>query len=184
MSRIGKMPIEIPEGVKVNIQDKKITISGPNGELSYTLPTFIDVFRKDNYLILKRGNEQKITRSLHGTSRILISNMFLGVTKGFSKELEISGVGFKASKKGDNLLLQVGFSHPVEIEPPSGISFQINKNIISVFGIDKQKVGVVAAKIRSVRRPEPYKGKGIKYVGEVIKRKAGKTAKVGTEGPQ
>ncbi len=183
MSRIGKMPIKIPEGIKVNIQGKKITTSGPCGELSYILPVCIDVLEKDNNLILKRKNEQKITRSLHGTSRTLISNMIYGVTKGFTKELEISGIGFKASKKGDNLVLQVGFSHPVEIKPPQGISFQVNKNIITVFGIDKQKVGTIAAKIRSVRRPEPYKGKGIKYVGEEIKRKVGKAAKVGTEGP-
>ncbi len=182
MSRIGKMPIEIPEGIKVNIQDKKVTISGTNGELTHNLPDNINISEEDNHIIIKRGNEQKITRSLHGTTRTIVSNMIDGINEGFKKELEISGVGYRASKKDDNLVLQLGFSHPVEIKPPSDINFQINKNIITVSGIDKQKVGDVAAKIRSIRKPEPYKGKGIKYVGEKIRRKVGKAAKVGTEG--
>jgi large subunit ribosomal protein L6 len=177
------MPIEIPEGVKVNIQDKKITIWGPNGELDYVLPACIDISKKGNQIILTRCSDENISRSLHGLVRSLIFNMICGVTCGFKKELEISGVGYRVSKKGDNLVLEVGFSHPIEIEPPSGISFQINKNIIIVSGIDKQKVGATAAKIRAVRKPEPYKGKGIKYVGEVIKRKVGKATRVDTEGP-
>lgn len=184
MSRIGKMPIKIPEGVKVDIQDKKVIISGTNGELRYILDPQIGMSINNNTreIVLTRKNDSNTSRALHGLSRSLIYNMILGVCEGFRKELEISGVGYRASLQDNKIVLQVGFSHPVEVQPPEGITFGVSKNIITVSGCDKQKVGELAAKIRSIRPPEPYKGKGIKYVGEKIRRKLGKAAKVGAEG--
>jgi len=179
MSRIGKLPIEIPQGVTVEITEDLVTVKGPKGELSEKIHEKITVEQKDNQIIVKRNDDGKFARSLHGLSRNLINNMVIGITEGFKKELEIIGVGYRAQAQGNKVTLNLGYSHPIEYTAPEGIIFEQDKNkknILGISGINKQVVGEVAAKIRSYRKPEPYKGKGIKYVGEYIARKAGKTA--------
>jgi len=177
MSRIGKRPIQIPEGVEVKIEDQKVTVKGPKGELTCEVASEILVEKKDNQLQLSPKKKTKKTRALWGLWRALLQNAVIGVSSGFEKKLEIRGVGYKASLEGEKTLkLEVGFSHPVKVEIPEGISVCVEKNIITVSGIDKQKVGEFAAKVRSIRKPEPYKGKGIRYVGEVVRKKEGKKA--------
>jgi large subunit ribosomal protein L6 len=177
MSRIGKKNLVVPSGVNVDIRAGEIKIKGPKGELAQKIHPHITISQTTDGLVVKVISEtNKKDRALWGTFASLVENMLQGVTVGFKKQLEINGVGYKASLKGNHLNLEVGFSHPVEIVPPSAIVFSVEKNIITVEGIDKQVVGEIAAQIRSVRKPEPYKGKGIKYVDEIIRRKAGKTA--------
>jgi len=178
MSRIGKMPISIPSGVEVKIEGQEITVKGPKGSLSHTVPAPITVVMEDNNLIVARPDDERNSRSLHGLTRTLIANNIEGVTKGFSKGLEIVGTGYRVTAKGSALEFALGYSHPILVEPPTGISFQVEGNTkITVVGIDKQAVGEVAANIRKLRKPEPYKGKGVRYAGEVVRRKAGKSGK-------
>ena len=175
MSRIGKQPIAIPAGVTINIDNNFVCVKGPKGELSRQINKDMNLEIQDGTLTVTRPTDEKLHRSMHGLSRTLIANMVVGVTQGYSKTLEIAGVGYRAAKAGSNLNLTLGFSHPVVIEPPTGITIEVpapNKIIIN--GINKEEVGAMAAKIRSLREPEPYKGKGIKYEGEIIRRKAGK----------
>lgn len=174
MSRIGKKPILIPENVDVKIDGQKVIISGPKGELQKEVCPEIKIEKKDNKILLLPQIETKQTKALWGLFRSLIFNMVKGVTKGFEKKLEIEGLGYKAVLEGDTLVLRVGFSHPVKIKSPEGINFSVEKNLIIVSGIEKQKVFQTAAKIRKVKPPEPYKGKGIRYEGERIRRKPGK----------
>lgn len=178
MSRIGLKPIEIPKDVEVKYENNHIHVKGPKGELERDIHPLVKVNIDGNILTVERANDEKFSRSIHGTTRSLINNMIEGVTKGFQKELEIIGVGYRAQKQGNKLVINAGYSHPVEIEPNEGIEFEVPKNTeIIVKGIDKQKVGSVAAEIRAIRPPEPYKGKGIRYKGEHVRRKEGKTAK-------
>ncbi len=181
MSRIGRAPIPVPSGVTVEIgQHNAVTVKGPKGTLSQSLPEALSIEQQDGKLIVTRPNDERQNRALHGLTRTLLANMVLGVSSGFTKSLEINGVGYRVAKVGENLVFQVGFSHPVQVNPPSGISFATEgTNRIHVSGIDKQLVGQVAANIRSIRKPEPYKGKGIRYAGEQIRMKAGKAGKVG-----
>lgn len=180
MSRIGKKKITIPAGVTATVDKNQMVVKGPKGELKLTLHPRVVVVSDKNEISTQIGNESnKQDRALWGTISSLIINMVKGVTDGFKKELEINGVGYKAAMKGANLQLEVGFSHPVEVKPAAGIKFAVEKNIISVEGADKQMVGEMAAQIRKIKKPEPYKGKGIKHVTEVIQRKAGKTAAKG-----
>ncbi|WP_317303515.1 50S ribosomal protein L6 [Acidaminococcus timonensis] len=180
MSRIGKAPITVPDKVTVTVQDNLVTVKGPKGELSHQINKELTVELKDGVITVSRPNDDKLYRSLHGLSRTLINNMILGVTEGFSKHLEIQGVGYRVAKKGKALSFTLGFSHPCVMDPPEGISFDCpNSTEIIVSGIDKEKVGAVAAEIRSLRAPEPYKGKGIRYVGEHIIRKEGKAGAKG-----
>ncbi|HMR00906.1 MAG: 50S ribosomal protein L6 [Candidatus Gracilibacteria bacterium] len=180
MSRIGKLPIEIPSGVTVEIKDgNHVFVKGPKGELNVKIHEKINLEVKEGQVLVTRKDEEKFSMSLHGLSRTLINNLVEGVTKGFEKRLEINGVGYRANIQGRKAVLSLGFSHPVEYEAPEGIELAIDKdkkNVIIVSGIDKQVVGQVAAKIRSYRKPEPYKGKGIRYEGEMVRRKAGKAA--------
>lgn len=179
MSRVGKQPIEIPSGVTVEIQGTLITVKGSKGELKREIYPTIKVEIKDNQILVTRSDETKETRSFHGLFRSLISNMVEGVSKGFEKRLEIVGVGYRAQASGNKITLSLGYSHPIEYKAPEGIQFEMDqdaKNQIRITGIDKQVVGEVAAKVRSYRKPEPYKGKGIKYIDEHIIRKAGKAA--------
>lgn len=180
MSRIGKQPVIIPAGVTVEKRAGNIIhVKGPKGELTFPLHERVKAEIADGKVTLIRASEEKFDKSLHGLSRTLISNMVEGVTKGFSKQLEIQGVGYRASLQGTKLVLTLGYSHPVELQPPKGITITIDpekKNILTVSGCDKQLIGEIAAKIRSYRKPEPYKGKGIRYVGEYVARKAGKAA--------
>ena len=176
MSRIGKQPIIIPENVEVKINGDQVTVKGPKGELNQTVPIQIEISLKDKEVLVKPRGNSKEASALWGLFRTLIFNMVKGVTDGFEKKLEIEGVGYKAAVQEKKLILNLGFSHPIEIEAPDGIEFSMEKNIIVVSGLDKQLVGQLAAKIRDQRKPEPYKGKGIHYVGEVIRRKAGKKA--------
>lgn len=183
MSRIGKKPIEIPEGIKVRIEGQKITMEGPNGELSFELPGEIKAELRENKIFVspvssafKNSSLNDKVKSLWGLSRALVFNKIKGVKEGYQKQLEIDGVGYRASVDGKFLELKVGFTHLVRVKAVEGIEFKVEKNIITVSGADKQKVGEIAAKIRKVKPAEPYKGKGIKYVGEVIRRKAGKKA--------
>lgn len=178
MSRIGKAPIAIPSGVDVTISGQHVTVKGPKGTLSRVIPGEIVVRKEDDTLFVERPNDERQNRSLHGLSRTLVSNMVIGVTDGFTKELEIVGVGYRAEAQGANLRLALGFSHPVNVPAPDGITFEIPvQTRVIVKGIDKELVGQVAANIRSIRKPEPYKGKGVRYAGERILRKAGKTGK-------
>ena len=178
MSRIGLKPIEVPEGVEIKFENNNIQVKGPKGELQQEIHPTMNVNIDGNIITIERANEEKESRSLHGTTRSLISNMIEGVTKGFQRELEIIGVGYRAQKQGNKLVINAGYSHPVEFEQDENIEFEVPKNTeIIVKGIDKQKVGSVAAEIRAVRPPEPYKGKGIRYKGEHVRRKEGKTAK-------
>ncbi|WP_026504482.1 50S ribosomal protein L6 [Butyrivibrio sp. NC3005] len=178
MSRIGKMPIAIPDGVTISVaENNKVTVKGPKGELSRELPKEMTIEQKDGEVVISRPNDDKKTRALHGLTRALLHNMVVGVHEGFEKKLEVNGVGYRAAKKGKTLTLSLGYSHPVELEDPEGLESVVEGQIITVKGIDKEKVGQYAAVIREKRKPEPYKGKGIKYVDEVIKRKVGKTGK-------
>lgn len=179
MSRIGRLPIDIPAGVEITIaENNAVTVKGPKGTLSENLPVEMDITVKDNQVVVTRPNDLKKMKSLHGLTRTLIANMVTGVTKGYEKVLEINGVGYRAQKQGKKLILSLGYSHPVEMEDPEGIETVLDgQNKITVKGIDKQKVGQFAAEIREKRKPEPYKGKGIKYADEVIRRKVGKTGK-------
>lgn len=178
MSRIGKAPIKIPAGVECKLVDSQVTIKGPKGELARVLPPNIKVDIQDGVLSVTRSSDERSSRAYHGLARTLINNMIVGVTKGFSKTLSIVGVGFKVDLKGKDLALQLGFSHPVEIPAPPGIKFEADakNNVITITGIDKEKVGQITANIRKIKPPEPYKGKGIMYMGEKIIRKAGKAA--------
>lgn len=178
MSRIGKAPITVPSGVEVTISGRNVTVKGPKGTLSRDIPGDIIVRQEENTILVERPNDERQNRSLHGLSRTLVSNMVIGVTDGFAKELEIVGVGYRAEAAGSDLRLALGFSHPVMVPAPAGISFEIPvQTRVIVKGIDKELVGQVAANIRSIRKPEPYKGKGVRYAGERILRKAGKTGK-------
>jgi large subunit ribosomal protein L6 len=182
MSRIGRAPIAVPAGVKVDMQPGNvITVTGPKGTLTRTFPERLSFARQDDGMIaVSRPNDSNSMKALHGLSRTLLANMVEGVHGGFSKSLEINGVGYRVAKVGENLVFQVGYSHPVQVNPPQGISFAVEgNNRVSVSGIDKQLVGQVAADIRFIRKPEPYKGKGIRYAGEKIRMKAGKAGKVG-----
>ena len=178
MSRIGRMPIAVPAGVTVDIaENNHVTVKGPKGTLERTLPAEMEIKLEGSEVIVTRPNDLKKMKSLHGLTRTLIHNMVVGVTDGYTKELEVNGVGYRASKSGKVLALSLGYSHPVEMEDPEGIESKVDGNKIIVSGIDKEKVGQYAAEIRDKRRPEPYKGKGIKYADEVIRRKVGKTGK-------
>ena len=179
MSRIGKMPIAIPAGVTVDIADNnKVTVKGPKGTLERVLPAEMEIKKEGDEIIVNRPNDLKKMKSLHGLTRTLINNMVVGVTEGYEKKLEVNGVGYRAVKKGKLLTLSLGYSHPVEMEDPEGIEVVVeDANTLVVKGIDKEKVGQYAAEIREKRAPEPYKGKGIKYADEVIRRKVGKTGK-------
>ena len=178
MSRIGRMPIAVPSGVTVDIaENNKVTVKGPKGTLERVLPAEIDIKLEGSEVVVTRPNDLKKMKSLHGLTRTLIANMVTGVTQGYEKVLEVNGVGYKAQKQGKKLVLSLGYSHPVEMEDPEGLESVVADNKITVKVIDKEKVGQYAAEIRDKRRPEPYKGKGIKYADEVIRRKVGKTGK-------
>lgn len=177
MSRIGKQPLEIPQGVKINEEKNQLFLQGEKGSLMMNINPQISLTIDDKQITVQRKNNSKIAKSLHGLTQRLINNMIKGVTQGFEKKLEIKGVGYRAQMQGDKLQISVGYSHPVELTAPVGIKFSIEKNIITVSGIDKQLVGQTAAIIRAIRKPEPYKGKGIRYLGEFIKLKAGKAGK-------
>ena len=178
MSRIGRMPIAIPAGVTVEIaENNKVTVKGPKGTLERVLPEEMEITQEGSEVLVKRPNDLKRIKSLHGLTRTLINNMVVGVTEGYTKVLEVNGVGYRAQKQGNKLTLSLGYSHPVEMTDPEGLSTTVDGNKIVVSGIDKEKVGQYAAEIRIKRGPEPYKGKGIKYADEVIRRKVGKTGK-------
>ncbi|MFC0300764.1 50S ribosomal protein L6 [Virgibacillus soli] len=178
MSRIGLKPIEIPEGVEVKVENSTVSVKGPKGELTKTIHSDMIVKIEDKEVHVERPNDLKEYRSLHGTTRSVIANMVEGVSKGFEKQLEIIGVGYRAAKQGNKIVISAGYSHPVEIDPQDGIEIEVPKNTeLIVKGIDKEAVGAVAANIRAIRPPEPYKGKGIRYRGEYVRRKEGKTAK-------
>lgn len=180
MSRIGRMPVVLPDGVEVQIKGSHVRVKGPKGELQHTFPADMKISLDDGEVNVKRPSDAKQHRSLHGMTRALINNMVVGVSTGFEIILEVNGVGYRAELSGKNLVLNVGYSHPVEVEPPEGINFEVDTRTrqIKIAGYDKQVVGQVAADIRKIRPPEPYKGKGIKYIDERIRRKAGKAGKV------
>lgn len=178
MSRIGKLPVALPQGVTVSVENNVVTVKGPKGTLTQEMSKDLDIKVENEHVIVNRPNDDKEVKALHGLTRALIHNMVVGVTEGFKKTLVLEGVGYRAAKQGKKLVLTVGYSHPVEIEPLEGIEFEVPAaNQIVVSGIDKQKVGQMAAVVRSVREPEPYKGKGIRYSDEVVRRKEGKTGK-------
>ena len=179
MSRIGRAPITVPSGVEITVADRQVTVKGPNGSLSRPVPGEITIRQEDSTLLVERPNDERHNRALHGLTRSLVANMVTGVTAGFTKDLEIVGVGYRATAKGPGSLeLALGFSHPVTVDAPDGITFEVPAPTrISVKGIDKELVGQVAANIRKIRKPEPYKGKGVRYAGERVIRKAGKAAK-------
>ena len=181
VSRIGKLPVVIPNGVEVKIEGRTIDINGQKGSMNFVFSPHVEVKQVENEIIVTRRSEEKIARALHGTTRSLIQNMVSGVSDGFVKILQIDGVGYRAEMNGNNVVINVGYSHPVIVEPPEGITFNVDEKTrqISVSGYDKQVVGQVAADIRKIRPAEPYKGKGIRYLGERIRRKPGKSAKVG-----
>lgn len=184
MSRIGRLPVTIPSGVNVDVQGQTVKVKGPKGELRRTLHPRVTIGREDGKIVVNRQSEEKFDKALHGLSRTLVNNMIVGVTKGFERALEINGTGYRAQLQGKKLQLTLGYSHPVEIEPPAGIAFVVETpQKLRVTGIDKEVVGEVAAKIRSLRVPDPYKAKGIKYAEEIIRRKAGKAGKVGAAKP-
>jgi large subunit ribosomal protein L6 len=177
MSRIGSSPISVPSGVDVVIEGTTVTVKGPKGELTRTLPDVLSFSLDDGLLRVDRPDDERRSKAMHGLARSLVQNMVIGVTDGYRKELEIVGVGYRAQAKGDTLHLVLGFSHPVEVEAPEGVTFEVPSTTrVDVVGIDKEVVGQVAADIRAIRKPEPYKGKGIRYVGEFVRRKAGKAA--------
>jgi len=178
MSRIGRTPVPVPSGVEITIEGRELTVKGPKGTLERRLPGDISLRQEGAEVIVERPDDERENRALHGLVRSLVNNMVLGVSQEFSKELEIIGVGYRANMQGSTLDLALGFSHPVRVDAPDGISFEVPApNRIVVRGIDKEKVGQVAADIRAIRKPEPYKGKGVRYLGEYVARKAGKTAK-------
>ena len=179
MSRIGKAPIPVPSGVDVTVADRRVTVKGPKGSLDRDIPGTITIRQEGAELLVERPDDERQSRAMHGLVRSLVNNMVVGVTDGFTKQLEIIGVGYRATAKGqDTLDLALGFSHPVEVKAPAGITFDVpSPNRIDVKGSDKELVGQVAANIRKIRKPEPYKGKGVRYLGEYVARKAGKTAK-------
>ena len=177
MSRIGKMPVAIPSGVEVAINGSTVTVKGGKGELTRTFSDIMSIKVEDGNVIVERPDDSREAKSLHGLTRTLINNMIIGVTEGYEKRLEVNGVGYRAAKQGKKLTLSLGYSHPVEMEDPEGLEAVVEDNKIIIKGIDKEKVGQYAAEIRDKRRPEPYKGKGIKYADEVIRRKVGKTGK-------
>ncbi|MGI6006391.1 MAG: 50S ribosomal protein L6 [Ruminococcus sp.] len=178
MSRIGRLPVVVPSGVEVTIsENNEVTVKGPKGTLVKALPKEMDIKLEDGQVIVTRPSDLKKMKSLHGLTRTLIQNMVTGVSAGYEKVLEVNGVGYRAAKQGKKLVLSLGYSHPVEMEDPEGLESAVDGNKITVKGIDKEKVGQYAAEIRDKRRPEPYKGKGIKYADEVIRRKVGKTGK-------
>ena len=177
MSRIGKQPIEIKEGVTVDVADSKVLVKGPRGELDFKLPKVVKAEVADNKVNLTRSTNQKLHKALHGTYRALVNNAVIGVSEGWSKTLELVGTGYRASIKDNDLTITVGYSHPIEFKAPEGITFSVEKLLITISGVDKELVGLTAANIRKVRPPEPYKGKGIRYQGEVVRRKPGKAAK-------
>ena len=180
MSRIGRLPITVPSGVDVTIDGRQVTVKGPKGSLTRTLHPDMRVSQEDGSLVVTRPTEQKTHKQLHGLTRTLVNNMVVGVTDGYRKGLEITGVGYRAAVSGRKLTLNLGYSHPIEIDPPDGISFEVeNPTRLSVVGIDKELVGQIAAQVRATRKPEPYKGKGVRYAGEYIRRKAGKAGKIG-----
>jgi large subunit ribosomal protein L6 len=180
MSRIGRLPITIPAGVEVTLDDNRVTVAGPKGELSRELARELRVVKEEGTLRVERPSDDKRARELHGLTRTLLNNMVTGVTEGYRKSLEITGVGYRAQLVGKKLQLNLGYSHPIEIEPPGGISFELENPVrLSVVGIDKELVGHVAARVRATRKPEPYKGKGVRYAGEQVRRKAGKAGKIG-----
>ncbi|MDN5795945.1 MAG: 50S ribosomal protein L6 [Intrasporangium sp.] len=178
MSRIGRLPVSIPAGVELTVAGQDVTVKGPKGQLALTVPEPITVEQTDGTLEVKRPNDERDSRSLHGLTRSLINNMVLGVTEGYERKMEIYGTGYRVAAKGGSLEFSLGFSHPVVVEAPDGISFAVeNPTRFSVQGIDKQLVGEVAANIRKLRKPDPYKGKGVRYAGEQIRRKVGKAGK-------
>ena len=178
MSRIGRLPIAVPAGVEVSINGSEVSVKGSKGELSHTVPSPIEVSLSEGTLTVSRPNDERESRSLHGLTRSLIANMVEGVTQGFEKKLEIYGTGYRVQNRGGSLEFALGYSHPITVEPPTGITFTVEgPTRFAVQGIDKQLVGEVAANIRKLRRPDPYKGKGVRYAGEVIRRKVGKTGK-------
>ncbi|MDO5493453.1 MAG: 50S ribosomal protein L6 [Nesterenkonia sp.] len=178
MSRIGKLPITVPAGVEVDLQGRDIRVKGPKGELSRVLPEGISVAVEDGTVTVTRPDDERESRSLHGLTRTLINNMVIGVTDGYTKKLEIIGTGYRVLAKGSDLEFALGYSHPIQVPAPDGITFQVEgANKLAVTGIDKQQVGEVAANIRKLRRPDPYKGKGVRYEGEQLRRKAGKAGK-------
>ena len=179
MSRIGRQPIIIPEGVEVTIADNTVTVKGSKGELNCKVLKGLEVAKNENQIVVTQKIVNPDTQKQFGLQRTIINNMVVGVSEGFKKELEINGVGFRAQMKGTTLEMSLGFSHPVEFKAPDGVEIAVNQNIITITGYDKQKVGATAANIRMLKKPEPYKGKGIKYVGEHIRRKAGKAAAKG-----
>jgi large subunit ribosomal protein L6 len=180
MSRIGRLPITVPAGVTVTLDGRAIKVEGPKGTLGRDLHPDIKVVQEEGTLLVQRPTDNKMHKQLHGLTRTLVANMVEGVTAGYRKGLEITGVGYRATKVGEKLLLNLGYSHPIEINPPSGISFEVETPTrLAVVGIDKELVGQIAAKVRATRKPEPYKGKGVRYAGEVIRRKAGKAGKIG-----
>ena len=178
MSRIGRLPIEIPAGVNVTVDGSAVTVKGPKGELALTVASPIEVKLEDGQLLVSRPDDERESRSLHGLTRTLIANQIIGVTDGYSKGLEIVGTGYRVQAKGSSVEFALGFSHSITVDPPAGITFAVEgNNKLTVHGIDKQAVGEVAANIRKLRKPEPYKGKGVRYAGEVVRRKAGKSGK-------
>ena len=178
MSRIGRMPISVPAGVTVTIDGQHVAVKGPKGELALTVAEPIQVALEDNQVVVTRPNEERLSKSLHGLTRTLINNNIIGVTEGYEKKLEVVGTGYRVAAKGSSLELSLGFSHSVTVDPPQGITFAVEGNDkITVSGIDKQAVGETAANIRKIRKPEPYKGKGVRYAGEQVRRKAGKAGK-------
>lgn len=179
MSRVGRAPVTLPDGVTVDIKKNLVTVKGPKGQLSRDFPPEITVKQEDGQIVVDRSSDHRTHRAKHGLTRALINNMVVGVSQGFKRELHIEGVGYRANLQGKNLVLNVGYSHPVVFEPPEGITFEVDKSgrELAVSGYDKEVVGEIAARIRRVRPPEPYKGKGIRYVGERIRRKAGKAGK-------
>jgi large subunit ribosomal protein L6 len=180
MSRIGRLPIPVPATVDVSIVGRQITVNGPKGTLTRALHPDMKVTQVDSTLVVERPTEAKYHKQLHGLTRTLVANMVIGVTDGYRKQLEITGVGYRATKIADKLQLNLGYSHPIEIAAPSGIVFEVESPVrLSVVGIDKELVGQIAAQVRATRKPEPYKGKGVHYLGETIRRKAGKAGKIG-----
>lgn len=178
MSRIGKLPIPVPAGVEVKIDGQNIEVKGPKGTLSHVVPAPITIVLEDNTITVTRPDDERLSRSLHGLTRTLIANNIHGVTQGFTKGLEIVGTGYRVTAKGADLEFALGYSHSITVQPPEGITFSVEGNTkLTVSGIDKQAVGEVAANIRKLRKPEPYKGKGVRYAGEVVRRKAGKSGK-------
>ena len=179
MSRVGRMPVDIPSGVQIEIKGTDVRVKGPKGEMQRTFSPLIGIAMENNQVVITRNSDRPAERALHGTTRAVLANMVHGVSTGFERVLEIDGVGYRAEMNGNNLVLYMGFSHPVEVEPPVGISFDVDQKARQVFvrGADKEQVGQIAANVRNVRPPEPYHGKGLHYLGERIRRKAGKAGK-------